>query len=36
MKKRLSSPFALSALPIHAAEEPVALSPFAGNLGNAI
>ena len=37
MKKLLIAAFlALTALPIHAAEEPAALSPFAGNLGNAI
>ena len=37
MKKLLIVAFlALSALPIHAAEEAPALSPFAGNLGNAI
>ena len=37
MKKLLIVAFlALTALPIHAAEEAQALSPFAGNLGNAI
>jgi F-type H+-transporting ATPase subunit b len=37
MKKLLIIAFlALTALPIHAAEEAEALSPFAGNLGNAI
>jgi F-type H+-transporting ATPase subunit b len=37
MKKLLIVAFlALTALPIHAAEEAPALSPFAGNLGNAI
>jgi F0F1-type ATP synthase, subunit b len=37
MKKLLIVAFlALTALPIHAAEEAEALSPFAGNLGNAI
>ena len=37
MKKLLTVAFlALTALPIYAAEEPAALSPFAGNLGNAI
>jgi F-type H+-transporting ATPase subunit b len=37
MKKLLIvAALALTALPIHAAEEGVALSPFAGNLGNAI
>jgi F-type H+-transporting ATPase subunit b len=37
MKKMLIVAFlALTALPIHAAEEAPALSPFAGNLGNAI
>jgi F-type H+-transporting ATPase subunit b len=37
MKKLLVVAFlALTVLPIHAAEEPAALSPFAGNLGNAI
>jgi F-type H+-transporting ATPase subunit b len=37
MKKLLIvAVLALSALPIHAAEEAPALSPFAGNLGNAI
>jgi len=37
MKKLLIVGFlALTALPIHAAAEPEALSPFAGNLGNAI
>jgi F-type H+-transporting ATPase subunit b len=37
MKKLLIVAFlALTALPIHAAEEGAALSPFAGNLGNAI
>ena len=37
MKKLLIVGFlALTALPIHAAEEGAALSPFAGNLGNAI
>jgi F-type H+-transporting ATPase subunit b len=37
MKKLLVAAFlALTALPIHAAEESAALSPFAGNLGNAI
>src|SRR5882762_814169 len=37
MKKLLIvAVLALTALPIHAAEEAPALSPFAGNLGNAI
>ncbi len=37
MKKLLiAAVLALTALPVYAAEEPVALSPFAGNLGNAI
>ena len=37
MKKLLIVAFlALTALPIHAAEEAAVLSPFAGNLGNAI
>ena len=37
MKKLLIVAFlALTALPIHAAEEGAALSPFAGDLGNAI
>ena len=37
MKKLLIVAFlALTALPIHAAEDAPALSPFAGNLGNAI
>src|SRR5882672_8198251 len=37
MKKLLIVAFlSLTALPIHAAEEAEALSPFAGNLGNAI
>jgi F-type H+-transporting ATPase subunit b len=37
MKKLLIvAVLALTALPIHAAEEGAALSPFAGNLGNAI
>ena len=39
MRQRLLavSVFALTALPLHAAEEaPAALSPFAGNLGNAV
>src|SRR5882672_8561480 len=37
MKKLLIVAFlTLTALPIHAAEEAEALSPFAGNLGNAI
>ena len=36
-KKFLTAAFlALAALPLHAAEEAPALSPFAGNLGNAI
>ena len=37
MKKLLIAAFlALTALPVYAIEEPAALSPFAGNLGNAI
>ena len=37
MKKLLTVAFvALIALPVHAAPEAEALSPFAGNLGNAI
>ncbi|HKT80398.1 MAG TPA: F0F1 ATP synthase subunit B [Vicinamibacterales bacterium] len=38
MKQRLltTALIALTAMPLHAAEEGVALSPFAGNLGNAI
>src|SRR5882757_2691704 len=37
MKKLLIVAFlALTALPLHAAEEGPALSPFAGNLGNAV
>ena len=37
MKKLLIvAGLALTALPVYAAEEGAALSPFAGNLGNAI